>query len=559
MRKNLTGLVLAALLLGGTTPAESADITNFQTLLPPFSGNSTALNAKQQTQLRQTLGKYKDATSITCTGLRLATASKAEQTRTKNRAAAVCKFAKQQNPQLTIATLTKTTSQRTSAGKVQITIKTAEGETSNSYANFKNMCDIDFANDPRWSANDRAMRNYGFCVRPSRIVESTMPATAPKTAITQRSSLLNPQQCKIENGPQSRMLIGFPRSNQPWYKLNPGPNTVYQIVPIYSSDAPKGSKTPYEEYGHYFDFLEQWTKYNADNGSKVEIRVPKEYLVFPKPIAPYDIYHGNDAPSSLQFRQDVITAVDPKIDFSGVDYIIILVPANTPEKVMGQNGFQRVNTAEARDLHIIAFSGQRFETPNITQASSMLGWLHALYHPGANLDDHYGKSGDIHGANEIGMGNFGLMTRVQTDLLAFEKWVMKFISDDQVRCLDKSQTTTSWLAPTQVKTTKEKLAVIPTGPHTAIILESWRATGLNYKLPKQTEGVLVYTIDTNESRHGYGYEVVTNRRSNYRDLPHFLLADSPLKLNESVTVQGVTITVKETGKWGDVIEVKPAN
>ncbi len=336
MRRHLTILVLLVLNLGVSTPVQSAEVTNFQTLLPAFSGNSTALNTKQQTQMRQTLNKYKSATSITCTGLRLANASKAEQTRTKNRAAAVCKFAKQQNYKLTTASLTKTTTQRANAGKVQITIKTAEGETSNSYATFNNMCEMDFANDPRWSANDRAMRNYGFCVRPSRIVESTMPATTPKTAVTERSSLLNPQQCKIENGPQSRMLIGFPRANQPWYKLNPGPNTVYQIVPIYASDAPRGSKTPYQEYGHYFEFLEQWTKYNSDNGSKVEIRVPDQYLEFPKPIAPYDIYHGNDAPSSLQFRQDVITAVDPKIDFTGVDYIIILVPADTPEKVMGQ-------------------------------------------------------------------------------------------------------------------------------------------------------------------------------------------------------------------------------
>ena len=99
--------------------------------------------------------------------------------------------------------------------------------------------------------------------------------------------------------------------------------------------------------------------------------------------------------------------------------------------------------------------------------------------------------------------------------------------------------------------------VVPIGRTKAIAIESHRAGGMNFKLNKASQGALVYLINSEDTRHGFGINVVKpiNRKTIYSDR-FFVLADAPLKLNESVTLEGYKITVVEAGAFGDVVKVE---
>jgi hypothetical protein len=152
---------------------------------------------------------------------------------------------------------------------------------------------------------------------------------------------------------------------------------------------------------------------------------------------------------------------------------------------------------------------------------------------------------------------WGNMSGMQGELLTWDKWTIGFIADTQVRCAPSDSSTTHWLRPSSSKGSFEKLLVIPLSATQGIAVESRRSTGYNYKYPKASEGALVYTIDTTETRHGYGMYVkppaqrATNRQGN-----GFSRGDAALKKGESVTVSGVKISVINSGSFGDVVKVE---
>jgi hypothetical protein len=151
------------------------------------------------------------------------------------------------------------------------------------------------------------------------------------------------------------------------------------------------------------------------------------------------------------------------------------------------------------------------------------------------------------------------MSTGQTELSTWEKWLVGLLEDSQVRCAKSTESSLHWLAPTTYRTQKEKLLVIPISTTKAVVVESMRIGGLNYKIPKESEGALVYLLDMNQIDHGYGMEL---KVPDSRNLPSqisrypFFMSNAPFKLNESIVIEGVRITVVESGSFGDVIKVE---
>ena len=84
-----------------------------------------------------------------------------------------------------------------------------------------------------------------------------------------------------------------------------------------------------------------------------------------------------------------------------------------------------------------------------------------------------------------------------------------------------------------------------------------RSAGYKYKLPKENQGVLIYTVDVSVTTHGEGTDVY---RPQYKSWTHKapkddVKYDAPLKQGESSIVGGVKISVVESGEYGDVIKV----
>ena len=149
------------------------------------------------------------------------------------------------------------------------------------------------------------------------------------------------------------------------------------------------------------------------------------------------------------------------------------------------------------------------------------------------------------------------MTPSGGDLSAWEKWILGFVTDSQVHCLSVKEPTTRWIVPSSVKSKEKKLIVIPITQTKGIVIESIRAAGLYYKIPKASEGVLIYVVDLDIVGHGLGLKLVlpTNRNPNQ---PPFFLSQATFREGESVVSNGYKITIVESGNFGDVIKVEKA-
>ncbi len=400
------------------------------------------------------------------------------------------------------------------------------------------------------------------CISAMRVVKASLPKSRPASVNSPDPTLAPLETCKLLNATNSNNWKGFPAPGKVEefnLKRHPSPKTVMQVIPIYSSDAPKGGKSPEEDYKFYFDFLRDYFKYSNDGPGNFELRVPKTYFEFSKPIEPYEIEHGKDDDLSRAFFQDVISSVDAKFDFNEINYSLIVVPGGTPSGVLGQQGTGRVLTNEGYVTNVSSAQPSTLSGPNNTLniwASTPTMWIHELYHPGMNLGDNHAGNSDLYDS-ERGMGDWGLMSRNNGDLLAWQKWILGFVQDSQVRCVDRFATsTTSWIAPSSMKTTMNKLVVVPLSSQKAIVVESIRALGLSYKYSRESLGALVYILDESDSRHDYGYTVMypDNRRPSGGRYP---MRDAPLKVGESLTYEGVKITNVEWGDFGDVIKVEP--
>jgi hypothetical protein len=79
-----------------------------------------------------------------------------------------------------------------------------------------------------------------------------------------------------------------------------------------------------------------------------------------------------------------------------------------------------------------------------------------------------------------------------------------------------------------------------------------RRGGYNYKLAKNLQGALVYTVDLTQTEHGEGQYVQPPTRGLYS----VNFGDAPLKNGEFVVVEGVRISVTNSGDFGDIVKVE---
>lgn len=151
------------------------------------------------------------------------------------------------------------------------------------------------------------------------------------------------------------------------------------------------------------------------------------------------------------------------------------------------------------------------------------------------------------------VGEFSLMgdpTGRAKEYLGWERWQLGWLDDSQVACLQpdaKRADTTIKLSPIE-RPGGIKLAIVPTGRNTAVIVESRRAEGFDSKLPKP--GALVYTIDTRLSTHDGAIRVQPVDDGDEHHL------QAPLAPGQSLIVGQVQLEVIAADEQGDTVRLR---
>jgi hypothetical protein len=105
--------------------------------------------------------------------------------------------------------------------------------------------------------------------------------------------------------------------------------------------------------------------------------------------------------------------------------------------------------------------------------------------------------------------------------------------------------------------------MVPITNYVGLVVESIRASGYNYKIPKAQQGAIVYRVNTAQIDekviHGDGIYIQCPKNKVCRKEPTlggFRMAEAVLKVGEFVESDGVRITVVESGDFGDVVKVE---
>ena len=426
---------------------------------------------------------------------------------------------------------------------------------------FSDICEKDPFIPKQWRGMEELVNTLGHeCSWPYRIVKREMPTMTPKT--TQVISSQDVAMCRLQQGAQKNALVAWQRNEylEFWkkYQRHPALNSVIQVIPIFSPDAPDNGRNPYVDYEPYFDFLKAWVDHASDGKGKLTIRVPDRYIEFPEKIRDFKLTHERSQEVADNFRNAIEKHITPKLNLSGAHVGVILLPAGsdfslTQQVGLGQirvgNDFMQLTIFPPYTLSRTLGPGSNFIHP--------AWWLHEMHHATVGFDD-------TDNSTERGLHMWGLMSYGSNEMLGWHKWLLGLWDDSRIYCASSEKSGTYWIVPSTYQSTANKLIVIPVSETQVIVVESMRAGGLSYKMPKWMEGVLVYGVENTTRDHHTGTFVLrpANRKILSPTLKglnrQFINSDVALKEGEFVTFQNIKISVVESGTFGDVVRVEKA-
>ena len=394
-------------------------------------------------------------------------------------------------------------------------------------------------------------------------VSNAGDSSLPSSNISSASDLSPIKNCKIPDAGvvgelpdiwQHHFVSGFLPYKE---RANLQKNPVIQFVTVDFPDLP-GKDKPKNDLASVTSYLSRYWSSQSTNKIQLNFRIPEQYIRMPKNVSDYNLnvefFTGLWKPDdTFNYVREALKVTDPLIDFSDVDIIVIAVPKEVKREqiaaFVAESSESRANqgflTNEKRIMNTLVMAG-----PVGSNAYEILNWTHELGHNFGLTDIRYAKN--VSAQDSSALGIYDLMnSMIAPELLAWNRFILGILNDDQVRCVT-SGVTTHLIRPVEMNSQETKLIVIPTGKFKAIAIESRRAMGFDATLGSLSEGVIVYEIDTT-IEYGYSPMKLVPRQGS----TDFLWKrDAALKTGDFVTTQGWKISVVESGKWGDVVKVE---
>ena len=605
MKKLLISLVSLSVLLVGFVPAQAAgEYVARQKTLTVFSGSTTTLTSTQRAEVKQAVDANPYAEKFICTGIRLEGQPMSLNIVVRKRAKAACDYAKQLNPALSTWFQNKPTKAASYNGKVLLTMKVPADKANAAPAGYVETEAIDWKINPDYKVgkvcgggfgwqvlglNSSNQPAYLICSNPdggkfkldSRMVKIdpitkkplvpvTVPAktlsgmspnlyivpqivgTTPKTVLS-TGSFSDYAQCKIAevNDGSVDKSFGFPLPPQ---RLDLKQGFKILVVPVQFTDH-KTSNKPADDMADVVSAITNFYVRASSVPISFDWTIPSGYYQMGKTIDSFDLGGwsrgggGNFYKSYEPYIEAALALADNDYDFGDYDAVIV----EEPRSVTNAEHPSFVPHAQENGGVVMGTDDGPVKSLLITgndQNRDIANWIHEFGHllglPDRNWDV------DINAGFDVMWGSYHV-----PEFSVWSRWQLEILQDSQVDCKTDTATSTHWLRPVAWTGDHQKAVVIPVSDHEVIVVESRRRQGYDALLGKESEGAYVYRIDTSAKIYQPDTKKVVDVVAPKRvKLGGGWAMDASLKLGESVTSDGWTITVKETGAFGDVVEVK---
>ncbi|MES2321533.1 MAG: DUF4214 domain-containing protein [Pseudomonadota bacterium] len=268
------------------------------------------------------------------------------------------------------------------------------------------------------------------------------------------------------------------------------------------------------------------------------------------PFAPskYGFTSVNGSGDFTSYRNDIFAMIGGQVDFSQYDAVYILVPKEMPMSKMGYGPAITYPTFTSTGYVMNGATGGA--DMYLSEGGAWRWMAHETGHAFGLFDE------DLNHQTQT-MGHWGIMamnwSRKAIEVNGWDRYLMGWLPEDQVACMAKTSLTASGttveLGPLVRQTKDVKAAMVPLSDSTILVVESRKNEGYDVLSASQA-GVLVYTVDMKLGSLGGGYR--TLRRAGSTDAN---FEDAALRAGDSVTVDGVTVTVTASSAAGDTIKV----
>lgn len=300
------------------------------------------------------------------------------------------------------------------------------------------------------------------------------------------------------------------------------------------------------------------------------------WLRMPRPSAAYGMRRDWSIPLRAAYLRDAFAAADPEVDFSRYDIVYLVADPDAPGVDSDATKVVNLDTP----VHVDGTDVRRVVTVFEKHPPDRLVLAHETGHV-FDLPDLYHRPVDGKGDWDTYVGDWDLMGSqfgLSPDLFAWHKWKLGWLDPRQVVCVRGTAPTRLTLEPLSAGPggpargaagapafglgDGTKLAVVRTGPDTALAFEARDASGNDSAACRQ--GILVYRVrDETASGNGPVQVIDAHPRTEacWENSVYPPLADAPVALGESFTVpgDGVQVAVEgrtASGAWN--VKITPA-
>jgi M6 family metalloprotease-like protein len=270
-------------------------------------------------------------------------------------------------------------------------------------------------------------------------------------------------------------------------------------------------------------------------------------------------YSSNDADGngwnwpSDELIKDVFRLTDDQITYGDYDVVYVLLPETVARAQMG-SGPAHPYPIETRSgvIASVATGGWDMYWNNVGNGVVGGDWKW-MSHETGHLFGLYDE--DIQHMS-ASLGNWGIMamswSNEAIELGAWDRYLQGWLTNDQIACRQLSDLSKSGesitLDPLVGQSAGLKSIMIPISASKILVIESRKRKGFDAPL---SVGLLVYTVDMKLGQLSGGY--VVKPRPGASDKREFL--DAALRVGDSITVGGVSISVVSIGKNSDVVKI----
>lgn len=249
----------------------------------------------------------------------------------------------------------------------------------------------------------------------------------------------------------------------------------------------------------------------------------------------------------------LIALTDGAIDYSGYDAVYFLVPKEMPIENMGWG--PAITSPYYTSNSIINNGAMGGADMYLVERNGIIGgrwkWMaHETGHAFGLYDE------DLNHESQT-LGFWGVMAMSWSnraiELGAWDRYLLGWLQQSQVNCIEMKSLTnegaTTKISPIVRQDREVKTIMVPITSSKILVIESRKSESLDV-IPANREGVLVYTVDMKKGQLGGGYEIQKRVGSTDR-----YFEDAALRTGDSITVEGVKISVTALSSSGDTVRI----